>query len=311
MISRAIIGICKNAGKTTVLNYHLANTKDKYALTSIGIDGESKDQIFSNTKPRIFVKEDTIIATSVNSLKKSDVTYEVLNMTNIMTPLGYVVIVKTISAGFVEISGTSSSGDLKTIQAWIKDNTDVDILYIDGALSRKQFSSIDFIDSVDIVVGAAFNKNMSKTLDEVALWSMLYMIKEYKMNKSECNVIINEKKLNYDFIDVETLSSICDVTTNFVFLDCIITSEVFNYILAFNKQNNVKLVIENPNKLFITKSDFNKLYNSNVELFVRKKININGIYTNPVGYGYSYSRNEFKENVARIFNREVMDVGES
>ncbi len=310
MISRAIIGICKNAGKTTVLNYHLAKTNDMYALTSIGIDGESKDQIFSNTKPRIFVKENTIIATSVNSLKKSDITYEVLNMTNIMTPLGYIVIVKTISAGYVEISGTSSSNDLKIIQTWIKENTDVDILYIDGALSRKQFSSIDFIDSVDIVVGAAFNKNMSKTLDEVALWSKLYSIEEYLIEKQDCNIIINEKKLNYDFIDVETLSSICDVTTNFVFLDCIITSEVFNYILAFNKQNKVKLVVENPNKLFITKSDFNKLSNSNVELFVRKKININGVYTNPVGYGYSYNSNEFKENVARIFNREVMDVGE-
>lgn len=311
MITKAIIGICKNAGKTTVLNYHLNNSSDNYALTSIGLDGESRDQIFSNTKPRIFVKENTIIATSVISLKKCDVTYEVLNMTNIMTPLGYVVIIKTLSAGYVEIAGTSSANDLYYIQKWIKDNTDTDILYIDGALSRKQFSSIDFIDNVDVVIGAAFNKNMSKTLDEVSLWSRLYAIEQLDVTRDDCNIMVDDKTYNYDFVDVETLSEITSVATNFIFLDCIITTDVFNYILSFNKQNKVKFVVENSNKLFITINDFKKLDNSNVDLYVRNKINITGIFTNPVGYGYSYDRTEFKKNVASIFACEVVDVGDN
>ncbi len=311
MITKAIIGICKNAGKTTVLNYHLENSSDNYALTSIGLDGESRDQIFSTAKPRIFVKENTIIATSVISLKKCDVTYEVLNMTNIMTPLGYVVIVKTLSAGYVEIAGTSSANDLHYIQKWIKENTSTDTLYIDGALSRKQFSSIDFIDSVDVVVGAAFNKNMSKTLDEVSLWSRLYSISQSNVVRDNCNIIVNDKGYSYDFVDVEMLSELTSVATNFIFLDCIVTSEVFNYILSFNKQNSVKLVVENSNKLFITMSDFKKLDNSNVDLYVRNKINIDGIFTNPVGYGYNYDRAVFKDSVEQIFNYKVVDVGDN
>ncbi|MFV0424251.1 MAG: hypothetical protein ACK5K7_01565 [Bacilli bacterium] len=310
MISKAIIGICKNAGKTTVLKHHLRNSDINYAITSIGLDGESRDQIFNNSKPRIFVKENTIIATSINSLKKSDVTYEVLNMTNIMTPLGYIAIVNTLSAGYVEIAGTSNASDLLYIKNWVNKHTNTDILYIDGALSRKQFSSIDFIDEVDIVIGAAFNQNMAKTLDEAILWNRLYSIKKYDFNPGSFNVIINDKKYKYDFIDVETLSQIVDVSTNFVFLDCIITSDAFNYILTCSKQNKIKLVVENSNKLFINLNDFNKLLNSNLELFVRKKINISGIYINPYGYGFSYDSDEFKTSVENIFNYEAINVGE-
>lgn len=310
MITKAIIGICKNAGKTTVLNYYLKQNTSNYALTSIGLDGESRDAVFNNSKPRIFVKENTIIATSVNSLNKSDITYEVLHMTNVMTPLGYIVVVKSLSAGYVEIAGTSSAADLKYIRDWIYYNTNVDILYIDGALSRKQFSSIDFIDNVDVVIGAAFSSNIAKTLDEASLWSKLYSIEEYNIYKSEGNVIINDKYYDYDFMDVETLSLITDESTNFVFLDCIVTSDIFNYLLAFNKNNEVKVVVENPNKLFITLNDFNKLENSNVLLYVRKKINIGNIYTNPVGYAYQYDPVEFKDSVASIFKCEIIDVGD-
>ena len=39
----AIVGLAKNAGKTTVVNAILANADRPYGLTSLGLDGEQTD----------------------------------------------------------------------------------------------------------------------------------------------------------------------------------------------------------------------------------------------------------------------------
>ena len=58
--SLAIIGLSKNAGKTTCLNHIIAAWAEScqqrpLALTSVGRDGESEDILNGNPKPRIYV----------------------------------------------------------------------------------------------------------------------------------------------------------------------------------------------------------------------------------------------------------------
>lgn len=65
--SIAIVGLAKNAGKTECLNYILRkvkNTGKRFALTSIGIDGENRDQVCQTPKPEIEIFEDMIFITS-------------------------------------------------------------------------------------------------------------------------------------------------------------------------------------------------------------------------------------------------------
>ena len=55
--SVSIIGMCKNAGKTTVLNrliQELSHSGQVLALTSIGRDGEDKDLVTGTKKPGIY-----------------------------------------------------------------------------------------------------------------------------------------------------------------------------------------------------------------------------------------------------------------
>lgn len=54
--SLSIVGLEKNTGKTECLNYVLGRLKDmdkRIALTSIGIDGESRDIVTNTQKPEI------------------------------------------------------------------------------------------------------------------------------------------------------------------------------------------------------------------------------------------------------------------
>jgi len=72
----SIVGMCKNAGKTTMLNWMLTggHLRGTLGLTSIGRDGESTDVVTGTEKPGIFVKEGTLIATAKDMLRLGDVT---------------------------------------------------------------------------------------------------------------------------------------------------------------------------------------------------------------------------------------------
>ncbi len=58
----SITGLAKNTGKTSVLNYVLSeNFHKRRAITSIGYDGESVDQITDTEKPVIYIKKNTLV----------------------------------------------------------------------------------------------------------------------------------------------------------------------------------------------------------------------------------------------------------
>ena len=104
----SIVGMCKNAGKTTTLNWILRQETDRVlGLTSIGRDGESTDVVTGTEKPSIFVRRGTLVATAREMLRLGDVTKEILCTTGIPTPLGEVVIMRALSDGYVQLAGPS------------------------------------------------------------------------------------------------------------------------------------------------------------------------------------------------------------
>ena len=115
--SMSIVGMCKNAGKTTMLNWLLAHSGRGrvLGLTSIGRDGESTDVVTGTEKPSIFVPAGTLIATAKDMLWLGDVTKEILVSTGIPTPLGEVIIMRARSDGYVQLAGPSITTQLKSV----------------------------------------------------------------------------------------------------------------------------------------------------------------------------------------------------
>ena len=151
----SIVGMCKNAGKTTMLNWMLSggHLHGTLGLTSIGRDGESTDIVTGTEKPGIFVKEGTLIATAKDMLRLGDVTKEILMTTGIPTPLGEVVILRARSAGHVQLAGPSITTQLKSVsQAFFELGADRSI--IDGALGRKSLGARSVAEGVILCTGA-------------------------------------------------------------------------------------------------------------------------------------------------------------
>ena len=138
--SLALVGLSKNAGKTTCLN-HLIHAWQKLAdsrplaLTSIGRDGEEEDVVSGHPKPRIFIYRGTLLATAKSSLSRCDALLDILALSGIRTNFGEVVICKALSDGYVELAGPSQAADLLACEHLLREQ-DPDLFFVvDGALS--------------------------------------------------------------------------------------------------------------------------------------------------------------------------------
>ena len=121
--SVSLIGMCKNAGKTTTLNQLIAELKRNgvsFGATSVGRDGESTDLVTNTVKPGIFVYKGTIVATAADLLKYCDTTREILCSTGIYTPMGEIIIFRARTDGFVQIAGPSMTSQLAEVSELIR-----------------------------------------------------------------------------------------------------------------------------------------------------------------------------------------------
>lgn len=168
--SIAIIGMGKNAGKTTVLNHLLsllADDKRTIAITSIGRDGEAVDVVTNTAKPGIWVRQGSLIVTTTGLLSACDITREIVMTTGISTPLGEVVILRALSGGAVQIAGPSMAEQLQLLMGALYEYG-VSLVLVDGAISRKTFASPAICEAVILCVGASGNADMEESIRETA-----------------------------------------------------------------------------------------------------------------------------------------------
>lgn len=154
--SLAIVGMEKNVGKTTVLNYIIEGARGRrlLGLTSIGIDGEAKDLVTGTEKPRIYVPKGTLLATAKGALASSDLTKEILDTTGIQTPMGEVIILRALSDGFIELMGPSFNSGLKLVLDKLK-TLGCETILIDGALNRCATADPSVSEGILLATGAA------------------------------------------------------------------------------------------------------------------------------------------------------------
>ncbi len=138
----SFIGMAKNVGKTTTFNYVIENLQSKFilGLTSVGRDGESKDIITDQPKPKIFVSSGNLLATAEESLERSELIYEILSKTEISSPIGKIIIIKASDKGYIELSGPSLVQYLVTLCEKLKEYG-AELVLIDGAFDRNSFAS--------------------------------------------------------------------------------------------------------------------------------------------------------------------------
>ncbi|HBT40227.1 MAG: Uncharacterized protein XD58_0396 [Thermotoga sp. 50_1627] len=123
-----ILGTKKGAGKTTVLN-SLVRDCQNCCISSVGVDGEEKDSLTSEPKPRVVVSPYHFVLTGEKFLNLP--MFEVLDVFSYNPIIGYIVLARPLIETSVMIAGASPA-IIKELMERHRFNR----ILVDGALNR-------------------------------------------------------------------------------------------------------------------------------------------------------------------------------
>lgn len=323
----SIIGMEKNVGKTTLLNFLINRIGDKkvVGLTSIGRDGEEVDVVTTTSKPRIYVYPNTIIATARDCLRNCDITREILYTTDFSTPMGNIVIVRAITAGYVDIAGPSFNSQIKEILE-LMEEFGSEISIVDGALSRKGSAMSDVTEATILSTGAALSLDMGKVVDETKTTVSLLNLKNFEneiqreiIEKSffDARAVViykNNKVINLE--GVSSLESNEEIKNYFndeievIAIRGAITQKFLETLIK-NRQNfkNLTLVIKDGTRVFTDFITLKKIEACGIDIKVLNPINLLFVTCNPHSpLGYDFPKERFKTLLEEKLNIDVIDV---
>lgn len=166
--SVSIVGMAKNAGKTEVLNHVLrgvGGSARRVAVTSIGIDGESVDQVVRTPKPEIEIPEGMVFTTSETHYRTKRLVAEVLDVGRRETALGRLVTARALVTGKIILSGPPDTASIRELIDGAG-RFGVGTVLVDGALSRLSHGSPAVTEAMVLVTGAALSGNIPRLVRE-------------------------------------------------------------------------------------------------------------------------------------------------
>lgn len=172
----AIVGLAKNAGKTTVLNAlsKLSSSRSLPAgLVSIGVDGEERDAWSGRPKPPVLVSAGTLVATAGPCLDADPGTWEVLEEIPVRSLLGPVFLARAVRPGSVKLAGvTSAKGIDRVLEGFQRHGARLALM--DGAYDRKAAAHPLRADGVVLVAGASAGRTLEAVVRRTEEWVRIF-----------------------------------------------------------------------------------------------------------------------------------------
>lgn len=325
--SISIIGMDKNVGKTTTLNYIINEIEDNtiLGLTSIGRDGEEEDVVTSTHKPRIYIRKNTYIATAKSCFLDSDVTKEIISTTGINTPMGEIIIFKALSDGYIQLAGPSFNYYLEQICSDLQ-RLGCDIVIADGAISRKSLASPSVTKGTILCTGASLNKNIYKVVEETAHSVKLLstpvcenneIIELAKEISSYSKVSIIDKDKNIKNLGLKTaldsskkIIEVLDENSEYVVINGILGDKLLDNIMKNStKYKGVTFLVQDGTKLFLSKEVLYKFEKTGGRIKTLSPINIICITANPKSpFGYEFDKDKFLGLLKSEIDLPVFDI---
>lgn len=324
----AIIGMEKNAGKTTVLNHLLETTRDKItALTSIGYDGEQTDQVTNTGKPAIYVSCGTLIATADSLLNYCDVTRELLKMTSIHTSIGEIVIFRALSDGYVRIAGPSITTQMNKIIEMFK-TCNAEKIFIDGAAARKSTAAISAADACILATGASYSTSIDLIARQTAFYAELLNLPTISNkniakifyadhNQEECsNSCFALKEDGSLFSAGSSLTSEaadrildCKNYTAVIFAGALTAKFARRFLEKTRLLKNLQLIVSDGTRILLTLEQYKDFLRRGADFRVLQPANLLAITTNPVApSGFHLEPDHLKKLIEQKTGLPVFDV---
>lgn len=305
----AIVGMAKNAGKTTTLNFLIEEAMDEniaIGVTSTGRDGENIDLVSGTEKPRIYLDEGTIVSVPVQLYELSDAGLEILRMTVYSTALGQIMLCRVAESGYVQISGPVNTADHKKMCEEML-ALGAELILIDGAVDRKSIAAPETADGIILATGAVLSRSLKKIVEEtchlVNLYSLPLLeqgrIREVIQKKREEEKIkiikkdeVLELKLPTGLLAGKVIDSLIDENTEAVYINGAMTGGMISDIHP-GKLSQVSFILKDPTKIFIEATYWRQLCKKGFKVKVLENIKVIAVTVNPYApEGYRFQPSE-------------------
>ena len=325
--SVSIVGMAKNAGKTTALNYLIEEAIDEgvaLGVTSTGRDGESQDLVTGTEKPRVYLDEDMLVAVPSLLFDMADAGLEVLKKTKYSTAIGELLICRVREAGYVQVAGPVINAEQKLLCVDML-NLGCDLILIDGAIDRKTIASPDTSDAIILSTGAVLSRKLKNVVDETAHVVNLYRSPELapgpvrdaiEKNSFEEKIMLVTESGEVRKLDLLTglgaaseINGSIDEDTAYIYIPGAFTTSVISDISLRNLKQ-VQFVLKDPTKIFVSAMDWSRYRKKGFRLSVLKNIEIAAITVNPwAPAGYTFDNRFLLEEMQKaIPDIPVVDV---
>lgn len=322
--SVSLIGMCKNAGKTTTLNQLIAELKQKkvsFGVTSVGRDGESTDLVTNTVKPGIFVYKGTIVATAAELLKYCDTTKEILFSTGIYTPMGEIIVFRALTDGFVQIAGPSMTSQLADVSEIIRP-FGVEKILIDGALGRKSLCSKKVSQSTILCTGASYHKSMQTVVRDTAYTCTLLQLPQAPFEIDSALWYQNEQKyipvgkngeieLPKERLKPEILwRKGAEEAPEYLVVQGGLTDAMVKTLIMSNTDlKGKKMVLLDGSKILLSSDMYEKLQIKGLQFEVADALELLAVTINPFSaYGFHFDKDLFMEKMSQSISVPVYNV---
>lgn len=292
----AVIGMCKNAGKTTVVNHIIDEYKNDYRLgiTSIGYDGEEKDEITLLEKPRIDVQPNMMVATCESCLKNATAGYRKILDTGVRTALGEVIIIKIKTEGYVEVAGPSMVSQIDAISYELK-KLGCEKILVDGSAGRLSFASR--MDCAILSVGAAISKDMHKVIKLARHQAEI-------LNLKQCE---NSYMVNFSGSKPYAVLKEEDVV-QIIFRGAMVNDDLADVMDRYRSQKKTAIA-NDAASVFISPRMLKRFENKHGEICVLNKTNLVMVTVNPMSpYGKWFDKDKFLDEMQNNIDLPVFNV---
>ena len=308
----SIVGMAKNAGKTTALNFLIEEAYDEgisLGITSTGRDGETVDLVTETEKPKVYLYEDTIVSVPSQLFDLAEAGLEILSTTKYRTSLGQLYLCRVKDAGYVQIAGPVAAMDTRRMTEEML-GLGVDLVLIDGAIDRKSVAAPESSDAVILSTGAVLSRDIKKVVRDTVHVVELYTLPE--LEKSPLRDIIEEKKneekilvikekdgeLFSETLNLKTglgsgryINEALDDDVKYVYLPGALTGSVISDIDP-SKYKEVGFIMKDPTRIFMDAILWKQMRKRGLDIKVLNNIEVCAVTVNPFSpEGYSFDSN--------------------
>lgn len=328
----SVIGMAKNAGKTVALNELIAQASEhalRLGLTSIGRDGEKLDVVTSTDKPTIYVESGTLLATAEGLFDCSEARLELLEITEYGSPMGRIVIARTMGAGNIQLAGPCTNKGIRDVSERML-AYGARLVLVDGALDRVSSASPAIADAAILSTGAVLSRDMNKVIEQTVHRVHLFQLPAVQepfirkvsdeLGYTPGVVLIEEHGHGMERIDLplktalnagRRIADAMNSSTRYVIISgALVTKTLADIMQITRTYRQAVFVVRDATRIFIDHRDWLRFQKLGIAIQVADPIDILAVTVNPYApTGYFFEPVRFLGQLREFLNPiPVFDV---